>query len=83
MDRRKTICYIIEVVASPDKVVLSDQWQLASIPYPGWLIAAVGTLFGLGAIWILSSPRKQPEAQSGAQQETADENQDLSVAPEG
>ena len=36
---------------------------LASIPYLGWLVAVIVTFLGLGAIWKLSSMRKQPEAQ--------------------
>jgi cytoskeletal protein CcmA (bactofilin family) len=56
---------------------------LASIPYLGWLIAVVATLFGLGAIWLLSVSRKQPDAESDAQLATAAESPDLSVAPEG
>ena len=42
---------------------------LASIPYLGWLIAVVTTLFGLGAIWMLSNSHRQPEVQSDAQME--------------
>jgi hypothetical protein len=56
---------------------------LASIPYLGWLIALVATLFGLGAIWMLSSPPKQPKVQSEAEVQPEGESQDLSVAPEG
>jgi cytoskeletal protein CcmA (bactofilin family) len=56
---------------------------LASIPYLGWLIAVITTLFGLGAIWMLSSTRKQTEDQSVAQVEAEGESQDLSVASEG
>ena len=56
---------------------------LASIPYLGWLIAVIATLFGLGAIWMLSGSRKQAEVQSDAQLENPGESQDLSVAPEG
>ena len=56
---------------------------LASIPYLGWLIAVIATLFGLGGIWMLSGSRKQPEVQSDAQLEPVAESPDLSVAPEG
>jgi hypothetical protein len=56
---------------------------LASIPYLGWLIAVLATLFGLGGIWMLSGSRKQPEAQSDAQLEPKGASQDLGVAPEG
>ena len=56
---------------------------LASIPYLGWLIAVVATLFGLGAIWMLSSPPKRPKVQSEVEVQPEGESQDLSVAPEG
>jgi hypothetical protein len=56
---------------------------LASIPYPGWLISVIGTLFGLGAIWMLSSPGKQPEDHSEAELQPAGESHDMSVASEG
>lgn len=56
---------------------------LASIPYLGWLIAVITTLFGLGAIWMLSSTRKQTEDKSVAQVEAEGESRDLSVASEG
>lgn len=56
---------------------------LASIPYLGWLIAVIATLFGLGAIWMVSFSRKHPAAQSDVQLETSAESPDLSVSPEG
>jgi len=36
---------------------------LASIPYLGWLVALIATFLGLGALWKLSSVRKQPQEQ--------------------
>jgi hypothetical protein len=56
---------------------------LASIPYLGWLIAVIATLFGLGGIWMLSGSRKQPKEQAEPQLEATAENPDLSVAAEG
>ncbi len=56
---------------------------LASIPYLGWLIAVITTLFGLGAIWLLSNPHQQPEAQSDAKMDDTIEGTDLSVATDG
>ena len=56
---------------------------LASIPYLGWLIAVITTLFGLGAIWMLSNSQRQPEIQSDSQLENPGEGQELSVTPEG
>ncbi len=56
---------------------------LASIPYLGWLIAVITTLFGLGAIWMLSNTRRMPELQPDSQMENTGEGQELSVAPEG
>ncbi len=34
---------------------------LASIPYLGWLVAIITTLIGLGALWMVASPRKIAE----------------------
>lgn len=34
---------------------------LASIPYLGWVVAVLCTLSGLGALWMISSPRGQEE----------------------
>jgi hypothetical protein len=56
---------------------------LASIPYLGWLIAVITTLFGLGAIWMLSNTRRKPELLPDSQMENTGEGQELSVAPEG
>ena len=56
---------------------------LASIPYLGWLIAVITTLFGLGAIWMLSNPHHQPEAQSDTKTDDTIEDTDMSVATDG
>jgi membrane associated rhomboid family serine protease len=56
---------------------------LAPIPHTDWLIAVVGTLFGLGAIWMLSRLGKQPEDHSEAELQPAGENHDMSVVSEG
>ena len=37
---------------------------LASIPYLGWLVALIATFLGLGALWKLTSARKQPHNQA-------------------
>jgi hypothetical protein len=49
---------------------------LASIPYLGWLVAIIATFLGLGAIWKLSSMRKQSETQ------VAEETQSIEDMPE-
>jgi hypothetical protein len=56
---------------------------LAPLLHRGWLIAVVGILFGLDAIWMVFRSHKQSEVQSDMQIETACESQDLSVATEG
>jgi hypothetical protein len=56
---------------------------LASIPYLGWLIAVVATLFGLGAIWMLSNTRKQSDTPPEAQLQEGGEGQDSPVVTEG
>lgn len=39
---------------------------LASIPYLGWVVAVFITFAGLGALWIVAFPRRQPESEPAA-----------------
>jgi hypothetical protein len=56
---------------------------LASIPYLGWLIAVIVTFLGLGALWMVSNSRKQPEDQSVEGPQPAVDEPDTSVITEG
>jgi hypothetical protein len=55
---------------------------LASIPYLGWLVTVVVTLLGLGAIWIVSYPRRLPKGESTVSPEPVG-SQDMSLLSEG
>jgi cytoskeletal protein CcmA (bactofilin family) len=52
---------------------------LASIPYLGWFIMVLTTLFGLGALWLAATTRRQPEALSPAQPEPVDDQAEMAV----
>jgi type IV secretory pathway VirB2 component (pilin) len=56
---------------------------LASIPYLGWLIAVIVTFLGLGAIWTLSTSRKQLKEQSVEPPQPVIDEPDTSVIAEG
>jgi hypothetical protein len=56
---------------------------LASVPYLGWLVAVIVTFFGLGALWMVSNPRKMPESQTTAQPQVVEDNPDTSIISEG
>jgi hypothetical protein len=56
---------------------------VASIPYLGWLIAVIVTFLGLGALWMVSNSRKQPEDQSAEQPQPVVDEPDTSVITEG
>ncbi len=55
---------------------------LASIPYLGWVVAVVSTLIGLGALWMVSKPRRLQETSASAEQAEA-EKLDMSLLPDG
>jgi hypothetical protein len=56
---------------------------LASVPYLGWIVVVITTFFGLGALWMVSNPRRLPEGQSTAQPQPAGESPEMSVLTEG
>jgi len=56
---------------------------IASIPYLGWLIAVIVTFLGLGALWMVSNSRKQPEDQSVEGPQPVVDEADTSVITEG
>ncbi|HEX9262386.1 MAG TPA: polymer-forming cytoskeletal protein [Candidatus Bathyarchaeia archaeon] len=56
---------------------------LASIPYLGWLIAVITTLFGLGALWMLTSPRKMPVGTSTVEPQPVDTEPTAEPQPVG
>jgi hypothetical protein len=55
---------------------------LASIPYLGWVIAVLVTLFGLGALWMVASPRGLPAGRPAEQLQPAGGSPDLSLVTE-
>jgi hypothetical protein len=55
---------------------------LASIPYLGWVISVVATLFGLGALWMVSKPRRLKGSSAPVEPPEA-EHLDRSLLPEG
>jgi hypothetical protein len=56
---------------------------LASVPYLGWVVVVLATLFGLGAIWLVAMPRKLPEPEGipAAAVNPAEETLDASLLP--
>lgn len=45
---------------------------VASIPYLGWVISVITTMFGLGALWIVAFPHKTVEAEAVTVTQTAE-----------
>jgi hypothetical protein len=55
---------------------------LVSIPYLGLLITIIVTLVGLGAIWMVLSPREHPRVEPEELPQPAGENQEMETVIE-
>jgi hypothetical protein len=51
---------------------------IVSIPYLGWVISVISTMFGLGALWLAAFPHKTKEAEPVAVAQSAEADLGLS-----
>jgi hypothetical protein len=51
---------------------------IVSIPYLGWVVSVIATMFGLGALWMVAFPHKVKEAEPAAVVQPAEADMGLS-----